>query len=287
MHSTDEQILDFWAAWARASGQRPRSISETLIFLRAVMRRTGATLRTVTRQDLITDLGRPGLAPVTIGHYRSKLHMFFTWLQDEGYRQDCPAARLPRPRVVKAEPNPVSTEGLQRLIDSGIYRRARMYVLLYAYQGYRAVEIAAVAGENIDWEGRRILSIDGKGGREVWRPLHPIVWEAAQDWPRTGYWFETPGGGGHVTAKNVSAVLSAAMKRAGLVGHRPHQLRGWYATQMSEAGAPTAVVAAGLRHSDLQSVPRYVAVSHDAIAAAQRTLPVIQVPERTNRRRAA
>lgn len=283
----DEAIFDYWSVWARSVGLRQRTIDETLIFLRAMLRRTGKTILTVSRHDLILDTGREGIAPVTIRHYKSTLRSFFTWVQDEGFRLDCPAARLPKTRVVKPEVNPVTTEDLQQLIDSGIYARARTYVLLYAYQGFRASEIAAVSGEAIDWQRRRILSVEGKGGREVWRPMHPIVWAEAQKYPREGHWFPSPTTGRHVTGRNVSAVIAAAMKRAGMVGHRPHHLRGWYATEMSAGGASTAVVAAGLRHADMQSVSRYLAVSQEAIAEAQERLPVISVPERAQRRRAA
>jgi integrase len=63
-------------------------------------------------------------------------------------------------------------------------------------------------------------------------------------------------------------------------------MRAWFATEMIAAGTPTIVVAAALRHSDTQSVEKYVRVKDDTIAAAMRTLPSIRVPE-TSRRRVA
>ncbi|MBK0420173.1 tyrosine-type recombinase/integrase [Leucobacter sp. CSA1] len=283
----DEAILATWAAWASASGYRKRTVDEHLISIRATLRRTGKTILTMTRYDLIGDLARDGISPATKQRYKSLFHGFWSWVQDEGFRLDCPAVRLPTVRVLKTEPNPVTTEDLELLINSGIYAKTRMYVLLYAYQGFRASEIAAVSGEAIDWDRKRLLSVDGKGGKEVWRPMHPLVWAEAQKYPRTGWWFRSPDHGGHVTGRNVSNVLGKAMKRAGITGHRPHHLRGWYATELSIAGAPTAVVAAGLRHSDLQSVSRYLAVPHREIDEAQQRLPQVTIPERTARKVAA
>lgn len=284
----DDAILAYWATFAMASGYRTRTIKEHTISLRATLRRTGKTILSMARHDLIADLGREGLAPATRQRYRSLFHGFWTWVQDEQFRLDNPAVRLPRVRVVKPEANPIETADLERLINSGIYAKTRMYVLLYAYQGFRAVEIAAVhGGRGIDWDRRRILSIEGKGGKEVWRPIHPLVWEEAQKYPRNAYWFPTPQGEGHVTANNVSRVLGDAIRRAGILGHRPHNLRAWYATELGEAGAPTEVIAAGMRHSDLQSLPRYRRVSDVAIDNWQRALPEISVPERTPRKRAA
>ncbi|WP_410477431.1 hypothetical protein [Microbacterium sp. ANT_H45B] len=47
---------------------------------------------------------------------------------------------------------------------------------------------------------------------------------------------------------------------------------------MIDAGVPTIVVAAALRHSDTQSVEKYVRVKEAAISAAIRGLPSVRVP---------
>lgn len=180
----------------------------------------------------------------------------------------------------------MTTIDIQTLLDSGIYRRTRLFVLLYAYQGVRAAEIAAIAGEAIDRQRQRILSVDGKGGKEVWRPIHPLVWEELQKWTNRGHLFPSPiRPGEHITPNNVSAVLSAAMKRAG-IAHRPHQMRAWFATELIRSGTSTVVVAAAMRHSDLQSVTKYALVDSRAIASAMDALPVVTVPTRSGRQRA-
>jgi integrase len=205
-------------------------------------------------------------------------------MQEEEFRLDNPAARLPKVRVPKSEPDPVTTEDIEMILHSGSYRRTRMWVLLYSYQGMRATEIAAVSGSSIDWRNQRILSAEAKGGKEVWRPVHPVVWEHLQTWRTESWLFPSPTRTGeHITAANVSNVLSKAFKRAG-IPHRPHQMRAWYATEMIDAGVPTIVVAAALRHSDTQSVDKYVRVKEHTIAAAMRNLPTIRVPEISGRR---
>jgi integrase len=212
------------------------------------------------------------------------MYGLFTWMQEEEFRLDNPAARLPKVRVPKSEPDPVTTEDIEMILHSGIYRRTRMWVLLYSYQGMRATEIAAVSGSSVDWRNQRILSIEAKNGKEVWRPVHPVVWEHLQTWRTDGWFFPSPTRTGeHVTAANVSNVLSKAFKRAG-IPHRPHQMRAWFATEMIDAGVPTIVVAAALRHSDTQSVEKYVRVKDDTIADAIRSLPSIRVPEMSGRR---
>lgn len=280
----DDAYIDFWTAFQIASGSTDKSIRERLYVLQAMLRRTEKTLLTVTRHDLIRDLARPGIKASTRAHFKSFLYGFFSWMQDEEFRLDNPAAKLPKVRVPKTEPNPVTTEDIEHVLHSGIYRRTRMWVLLYAYQGFRAAEIAAVSGTSIDWSRRRILSKDAKAGKEVWRPIHPLVWEHLQTWRTDGWLFPSPTiEGSHVTGSNVSNVLSKAFKRAG-VDHRPHQMRAWFATELIDAGASTMVVAAALRHSDEQSVQQYVRVRDTTIDAAMRTLPLVRVPVKSGRR---
>lgn len=280
----DDAFIDFWTSYQHAAGSTEKSIRERIYAIRGMLKRTGKTLLTVNRHDLIRDLGRPGIAASTRANYKSLMYGFFTWMQEEEFRLDNPAARLPKVRVPKSEPDPVTTEDIELILHSGIYRRTRMWVLLYSYQGMRATEIAAVSGASIDWRNQRILSAEAKGGKEVWRPIHPVVWEHLQTWRTESWLFPSPTRTGeHVTASNVSNVLSKAFKRAG-IPHRPHQMRAWYATEMIDAGVPTIVVAAALRHSDTQSVEKYVRVKPHAIAAAMQNLPVVRVPATSGRR---
>lgn len=280
----DDAFIDFWISFQTAAGSTTKSIRERVYALRGMLKRTGKTFLTVNRHDIIRDLGRPNIAASTRANYKSLMYGFFTWMQEEEFRLDNPAARLPKVRVPKSEPDPVTTEDIEMILHSGIYRRTRLWVLLYSYQGMRATEIAAVSGSSIDWRNQRILSIEAKGGKEVWRPVHPVVWEHLQTWRTDGWFFPSPTRTGeHVTAANVSNVLSKAFKRAG-IPHRPHQMRAWFATEMIDAGVPTIVVAAALRHSDTQSVEKYVRVKDDTIADAIRSLPSIRVPETSGRR---
>lgn len=280
----NDAYLEHWSAWQIASGSTDKSIRERVIIIRSMLRRTCRTALTVTRHDVIRDLGRPKIQASTRAHYKSVMYAFFTWMQEEEFRLDNPAVKLPKVRVPKSEPNPVTTEEIEHLLHSGIYGRTRLYVLLYAYQGFRAAEIAAVSGSSIDWKRLRILSVDGKAGKEVWRPIHPIVARELEKWRTPGWLFPSPyRPGEHVSANNVSNVLSQALKRAG-INHRPHQMRAWFATELIDAGVSTLVVAEAMRHSGLQTVEKYVRVKPEAVDEAQRLLPVVRVPDRTIRR---
>ena len=271
---TSEEIISYWAASMRAQHCTERTIKERGIFIRSMLRHTGQeTPLTVTKHHLVMFLGRPDLSGKTKQNYRSALHTFFTWLQDEELRLDNPAARLPKPRVEPTEPNPVSTEEIQRALNSGIYGHTVTKLLLYSYQGLRASEIAAVSGANINWVEGTILVAEAKGRKVVTRPLHSMIldYAATAGYPRDEAWFPSPYGG-HVTGKSVSNTLCTAFKRAG-IQHRAHQMRAWHGTTLLEMGADSIDVQHSLRHSDGQSMKAYIRPSQRRIRTAMEQLP--------------
>jgi integrase/recombinase XerD len=292
---TDQALIDVWTFHMRAEGCTKRTIKSRMELLRHIARLSETPLIDLTRTQLMEYLGRPNISPRTRQHYRSGLHTFYALLQDEGIRLDSPAARLPKVKSVRVEVNPVTTTELQLLLESGIYARTRMMVLLYSYNGLRAAEIAAIHGRNIDWVNRRILTIDGKGGVEVWRPIHPVIWTEieAQGFPDDAFWFpnnmkdnaDYERGKGHVMAGNVSTVLGKAMKRAG-IHHRPHQMRAWHATELMNAGADTMTAQFSMRHANQSTLQKYVKPSDTRIREAMERLPLVAVPSQSGRSRA-
>ena len=285
---TDDELFEVWRMEMTAAGCRPRTVHEREIMFHHYARFIGKPVLEANRGDLMSWLGREGLSPKTRQGYKSFLHTLYTTLQDAGYRADNPSTRLPRSRVPRVEANPVTTVELQRLLNTSMYARTRMMVLLAAYQGFRVAEVAAVAGENIDWDERRIITREAKGGLEVWRPVHPIVWEHAQSFPRTGWWF--PGTktrpGEHVKANSVSNIVGRALERAGIEGHRPHNLRAWFATELVESGADILTVQHAMRHASPATLRYYVRPSLANISTAMSHLPTLVVPTTSGRARA-
>jgi len=109
-----------------------------------------------------------------------------------------------------------------------------------------------------------------------------VVRAELQICPRSGWIFPAAG---HVSRHTVSSGLPKAMKRAG-IQHRPHQFRAWHATEFIESAAATIIAAAPMRHSDMQSISKYVKMLDEQLRAAMERLLVIEVPERSGWRAA-
>jgi len=282
--------LNYWTACMKAADLTDKTIRERLIFIRQLAR--DVDLETVTRKQLIMWMAGQNWSNSTRVHRRSGLHTFFAWMQDEGLRLDNPAYRLPRVATRKREPNPFTVDEINALLESGIYRKTRVMVALHYYLGLRVSEIAAVNGDDIDWDNRTLSTI-GKGRKPATLPVPAAVWPLFLQMPRTGYWFPNrtknklhAAGEGHIMGNSVSGLIGEAIKRMGLK-HRPHDLRAALATEMHEAGVSDFVVQRSMRHSNMDTTTLYLKLKPEGIRHGFDSLPVITIPERSGRRRAA
>jgi integrase/recombinase XerD len=291
MHSTAE-ILQYWADFMAAQDLTARTIEERVRFIYHVETNAGSVLE-VTRYDLIRYLGLdPSWTNSTKQHYRSALHTFFTWLQDEGFRPDNPGAKLPKVKARKRTPTPFSRDEIELILCSGAYRKTRMMVALHYYLGLRVSEIARVhGGRDISWTNRTLTTV-GKGEKKVTLPLNDAMWEIAKGMPRDGYWFPNwkanrlfEAGEGHILGNSVSTIIGNAIRRAGIVGHRPHDLRASTATLQSRAGVDPFIVQKNMRHESMDTTTNYRLVDPDEQREGFEALPVVFMPERSGRRR--
>lgn len=206
-------------------------------------------------------------------NYYRVLRAWYLWLRRRGLRADIPTDLMRAPKQPIGIPRPVSTGEFERVLAVCNRRRTRAMVLLAAYEGLRAHEIAKVRGEDV--RGGR-LRVIGKGEVDDSVPLHPAVAALAGEFPASGWWFPSYDYPGEpVTSGNVSAVISGAFKRAG-VAATAHQLRHWFGTQsLRSSGGNVRVAQVLLRHASLATTQIYTRVENDEATAAVLALPSV------------
>lgn len=283
--------MAYWTQYMKAEGLSARTIEDRLGYVKRLERGVG-DIRTVTRHELIAWMGSHDWSNNTMIHYRSALHTFFTWLQDEGFRLDNPATRLPTPKATKREPTPFTLAEMDALVNSGVYAKTRAMIALHYYIGLRVSEIAKVAGEDLDWSARTLRTV-GKGNKTVILPIPDHLWEICLKMPRTGYWFPNrqanknfPAWQGHIHGRSVSDTIGDAIRRAG-IRHRPHDLRAATATQMHRNNVSAFTIQKGMRHSQMQTTTIYLDVDPELIRAGLNALPRLNMPSKVNRARVA
>jgi site-specific recombinase XerD len=151
-------------------------------------------------------------------------------------------------------------------------RRDYAVLVLLARLGLRAGEVAALELGDIDWRAGELV-IRGKGRRREKLPLPVDVGEAVAGWLRRGRprcdcttvitRVRAPHRG--LSTAGVSAIVSAACRRAGLPELNAHRLRHTAATEMLRAGAALTEVGQVLRHASVLTTAIYAKVDRDRL----------------------
>ncbi|MBF8194640.1 tyrosine-type recombinase/integrase [Nonomuraea sp. K274] len=164
---------------------------------------------------------------------------------------------------------------------TAVGRRDFAVLLLMARLGLRAVEVARLRLEDLDWRGGE-LTVRGKGGRVDRMPLPSDVGGALADWLRSGrrpstlreVFTCTIGLDAPMKRQSIVMVPRSASLRAGIAMVGAHRLRHRVACRVLADGGSLAEVAEVLRHSDHASSAIYAKVDLAALAAVVRPWPM-------------
>lgn len=283
-HVTDDELLELFAEYQRSGNRARRTIEARASMLRTFTRRQGVTMLEATVFDLRREVGRPNIAPSTRASTRATFLAFYGFLFAEELRPDNPALRLPVVKVPPYRPRPYTQEQIDRMLSTGAYRRTRAMIILAAYQGLRASEIARVHSDDIDLEAG-LMKVLGKGGRTDYLPLSDVVRELVPTM-RTGWWFPARHGKeGHIRGGSVSDLLTDARNRAGIVDTKltGHSLRHSFGTELVRRKANIRAVQELMRHESLQTTQRYTEVNDDDRREAIAVLPSRQLVQHSGR----
>lgn len=230
-------------------------------------------------------LGRPGFAAWTRVVYWVHGNGFYTWAVNRDLIEWNPLAWIERPKAPVGVPRPVSDAELAIALGRAV-RPWRTAVILAAYAGMRASEVAAATREQIGEDPIRIL---GKGGKTRVVPSHDLI-RAELPHLRPGPVIARVNGG-HQTGDTVAREVSAHLTNIGLPAVTLHRFRHWFATTALRGGPEDADVEdlrpAGLRtvqelmgHSSPAVTAIYTQISDRQRQMAIRTLPVLTASPR-------
>jgi len=220
---------------------------------------TSAQLR-----DYVASLQKRGLAANTVANYVLAIKRFFGFLLAEGYIEEDPSRRLPRPKVGKRLPKALTIPQVQALFaaasdETATGRRDQLFFKLLYACGLRIGEAVQVRVADINWE-EGWLRVLGKGNKERRVYLKPYLVAGLNTYVEEngleGYLF--PGGVGHITVRNMRRQLKKYLGKAGLPKHiTPHTLRHSIAVHYLMGGAPISFVQGLLGHESLATTGIY------------------------------
>ena len=259
----DRFLLEF-ESYEKAKGLAPRTIENRSYMLRALASTTGKELNSIDIHDLRAHLGR-GVSRSTMQTENDTYRAFFRFLAESGHRKGDLAKALPSIKAPRRKPRPFSPEQVDALLGSGAYNNTRAMILLAYYQGFRAGEVAAVHGHDIDLASNEIRVV-GKADKRSVLPLHPTIRELALTMPRDGFWFPArKSNTGHIHSRSVSDLMTRAKRRAGITNERltGHSLRHAYGTELVRAGVDLRTVQELMRHETLATTQLYTLINKD------------------------
>lgn len=274
INATGEAAVLSYIAWMRGA----RRLADTTVRDRRSL--LGRLARWLEPTDLLAatvdDLKRwqvegiahlsPRAAYVAVSHVAS----FYTWALDEGLVTTNPAARLPRPKLPRRLPRPMSEDDVATALVQAD-QPYRAMVAVAAYAGLRCMEIAGLRREDIlDTNTPPMILVRGKGATERLLPIGPALLAELRTYglPARGPVFRRlDGKPGPIHATRVSQMLSRHLHELG-IDATAHQARHRMATVAYRATRDLRAVQTALGHASPVTTASYAAISDSALEEA-------------------
>lgn len=268
--------LKHYAATSRAIGGK-----YTGEYHRAgLLRRTETILGKPIHEATVTDVEhwwevlQETNSPTSQAASLAGIRSFYRWAMHNDFLDSDPTRRIPAPRLPKRRPAPIAEGDLARAIASAEPTRIRPILVLGAFSGLRAHEIAAVHRRDIHGS---TLTVIGKGDRERSVDLHPFVLTTLDAMPQTTWLFpRRDAKPGHLSSTTVSTIANEHLHNLGIASTL-HKLRHRFATQLYLATHDLLLVQNLLGHASPTTTQVYTDFDRAASAAAVSDLPVPRV----------
>lgn len=193
---------------------------------------------------------------------------YYSYLHKRGIRPDNPAALLITPTKKRGLPRPIAFEAMERAIRNAPSARLRAWLILAAYAGLRAKEVAYLERDcfrPLPDGGVFIHLTRTKGEYERYSALPAWAWDLIRPaLAETGPCFRRERGVGPVTPQQISQLANEWLHKSG-TGSTFHSLRHWAGSSGIES-EDIRVVQEFLGHSDPSTTAIYTAVQPQRIA---------------------
>lgn len=239
-----------------------------------------AVLTLPVLREWLAEQARTGMARTTLARRTAAVRTFTAWLARTGRTPTDAGARLVAPRAHRTLPAVLRPEQARLALDSAAAGAAQLdpvalrdhlvVELLYA-TGIRVGELCALDVDDVD-QGRRVVRVLGKGGRERTVPYGVPAERALRTWlshglpalrgPRSGAALLLGARGGRLDPRSARRTVHETVGAApGAPDLGPHGLRHSAATHLLEGGADLRVVQELLGHATLSSTQLYTHIA--------------------------
>ena len=225
---------------------------------------------------------RAGFSSRSLARTMSALRSFFRWLEAEEVVKNRGVRQVALPKVPHGIPKPLTVARAAAVVDAGpgaeldwiAARDAAVLLLLYG-SGLRISEALGLTRSEAPVEGRDVLRVMGKGGKERLVPVLPVTQAAVRRYIDLCEITLEPDGplfrgakGGRLSPRIVQLAMERLREALDLPETAtPHALRHSFATHLLSAGADLRQIQELLGHASLSTTQVYTEVDRDRLLA--------------------
>ena len=241
----------------------PRTLKEYKNDLSLFLRQVGnVPVKSVKTAHLMVFRSSLNCSPSLINRRLSALNSFFNFLVDMELIEKNPVKPSLRIKKVKQRvPEALTEEEIEKVLEAARERSYRDYLMVKTILqcGLRISELLSLTKENIvDYRGRKVLRVVGKGGKERFIPLTEEfageLLSYAQNC-KTERLFP-------LSYQGAKYIFNRIKEKTGIELH-PHKLRHTFATILVDRGVDIRVIQAFLGHASPNTSARYAKVRDD------------------------
>ena len=222
------------------------------------------------------------LSPSSKARKISAYRQFFSFLQEEGKRENNPALELMMPKLTKKLPKFLTAQQVRQMLDclqeDNSHQAIRLYTLISLLHatGLRVTELLTlrkIDATRMINSGEPLLLVKGKGGKERFVPVNSQALDSLENYlevrqPKQSKWlFPSRSKQGYMTRQNFAVALKKLAVKAGINASEisPHILRHSFATHLLTGGADLRLIQQLLGHSDITTTEIYTHIQPAAM----------------------
>lgn len=176
---------------------------------------------------------------------------------------------LPRPKIEQKQPDVLSTEEFQRLINTIINLKHKAIICLMYSCGLRVSEAINLSVKDIDSSNNKLIIRDGKGKIDrivmLDQAILVLLREYWHTYQTSKYLFEGSKGGKY-SDRSVQNIIKKAVKLAGITKRiSTHSLRHSCFTQLIKNGVDLRTVQKIAGHKNINTTANYIRISDEDI----------------------
>lgn len=191
----------------------------------------------------------------------SALKTYYKFLVRRGLVEHNPALPVEGGKMEQRLPKPVDELDIERMINATTNLRDRTLIELLYATGMRRFEVAKLRVSDINFR-QSYTRVLGKGGKERIVPLYPDVLELVKQQAAHGQEWLFPGRNGHLSTRQINAIVKKVAERAGVANVTPHSLRHSFCSHLYDGGAELKVIQDLAGHASPTTTQGYTKINN-------------------------